>query len=98
MLAALAEPELGFAHYLLGLQYVNASDWRAATVELGRALELGLPGPAFVENGARRLALAAYRSGDAIAVHAAMDALAAPAMSTADHLLAADWAERLTFR
>ena len=67
--ATLAEPELGLAHYLLGLQRANDERLRGRGAHGSRsALDLGLPGPAFVKNAARRLALVGYRGGDAAGV------------------------------
>ena len=97
MLAILAEPALGFGHYLLGLQDLSASDWRGATDELDLALSLGLPSAPFTRNAARKLVLAAYRAKDLARVHHAIDALHAPGMAETDRLLADDWAQRLTF-
>jgi hypothetical protein len=95
--AVIAEPELGFAHYLLGLQrhLLGLSD--AAASELDRALELGLPGTLFTRNAARRLAVAAYRGGDVARVERAIAVLSGPGMTTPDQLLAADWRQRLAF-
>ena len=97
VLATVDEPDVGFAHYLLGLRLANANTWAAAATELDHAIALGLPGPAFVKNAARVLAIAAYRSHDPTHVRVAIATLAAPGMSTADHLLAADWQSRLDF-
>lgn len=96
-LATLAEPELGFAHYLLGLQLVTTNKLPEASVELQRALALGLPGPLFVKNGARRLAVAAYRANDATGVQLAITTLSGADMTESDRLLAKDWADRLAF-
>jgi hypothetical protein len=95
--AVIAEPELGFAHYLLGLQRAVLGLWGPAAEELERALELGLPGPLFVRNAARRLAVAGYRSRDAARVGKAIATLSGPDMTTPDHLLAKDWQARLEF-
>ncbi|HEU4732226.1 MAG TPA: hypothetical protein VFT22_30230 [Kofleriaceae bacterium] len=95
--AALAEPELGFAHYLLGLQHGIAGVAAPAAAELSRALELGLPGPLFVRNAARRLAVFAYRSGDLAGVRRAIATLSGPDATTPDRLLAKDWEDRLEF-
>lgn len=97
VLATIAEPNLGFAHYLLGLQRLTGSKLVEASIELQQALALGVPGLAFKKNGARRLAVAAYRSGDTAGVKAAIDVLSGAEMSESDHLLAKDWAERLAF-
>ncbi|HEX8112005.1 MAG TPA: hypothetical protein VF516_29940 [Kofleriaceae bacterium] len=91
------EPALGFAHYLLGLQRQFQGKWDESARELDRALVLGLPGPHFVRNAARRLAVAAYHSHDTARVEQAIAVLSRPAMTTADHLLARDWADRLAF-
>jgi hypothetical protein len=96
--ATLAEPELGFAHYLLGLQHaIGSGSWAIAAAELDRALGLGLPNPLFVRNAARRLALVAYRSRDRARVARAIAVLSEGEMPTSDHLLAKDWQERLAF-
>jgi hypothetical protein len=92
-----AEPQLGFAHYLLGLQQLQLAQWADATRSLDRALALGLPGPAFVRNAARRLALAAYRSHDAARIATALATLSGPETTASDRLLAADWQDRLAF-
>jgi hypothetical protein len=96
-LAVLGDPELGFAHYLLGLQHFNEDHWAAATSELSRALDAGLPGVHFNSFGARQLAVAAYRAHDAAGVNRAITALRGPGMSQVDRLLADDWAQRLVF-
>ncbi|MBV8760941.1 MAG: hypothetical protein JO257_26845 [Deltaproteobacteria bacterium] len=98
-LAAIAEPDLGFAHYLLGLQLQNGEkpQWARSAEELDRAVLLGLPGVDFVRNAARKLAVAAYRSGDPAKVRDAVAALRGADMSTVDHLLADDWDARLRF-
>jgi hypothetical protein len=95
--AVIAEPELGFAHYLLGLQRTAAGRWAAAADELDRALALGLPGPLFVRNAARRLAVAGYRSHDRARVEQAIATLSGTDMTTPDRLLAKDWQDRLAF-
>src|SRR5204862_1132012 len=95
--AAAVEPELGFAHYLLGLQRQPQGRWAEAAAELDRALALGLPGALFVRNAARRLAIAAYRSHDRAALDHAVAILSGGGMATPDHLLAKDWQERLAF-
>jgi hypothetical protein len=96
-LAVRAEPALGFAHYLRGLQQLGLADHAQAAASLARALALGLPDPAFVRNAARRLAVAAYRAHDPARVRIAIAALADPAMTEVDRLLAADWQARLAF-
>jgi len=95
--AVVAEPDLGFAHYLLGLQRTNLGLWAPASEELDRALQLGVPSRLFVRNAARRLAIAGYRSHDLARVAQAIAALSGPDMTTADHLLAKDWQDRLEF-
>jgi len=95
--AALAEPALGFAHYLAGLQRANRDDFAAAAAHLERALARGLPGPSFVKNAARRLAICAYRSGDRTKLAVAITVLSGAEMSSGDRMLAADWADRLAF-
>ncbi|HET7500565.1 MAG TPA: hypothetical protein VFK02_06160, partial [Kofleriaceae bacterium] len=95
--AALAEPELGFAHYLLGLQHGIAGVAGPGAAELARALDLGLPGALFVRNAARRLAVLAYRGHDLAGVQKAIAILSGPDMPTPDRLLAKDWQDRLAF-
>jgi hypothetical protein len=95
--AAAAEPELGFAHYLLGLQRQGQAAWADAAAELDHALALGLPDALFVRNAARRLAVAAYRSHDRARLDRAIATLSGPDMTTPDHLLARDWHDRLAF-
>ncbi|HET7505525.1 MAG TPA: hypothetical protein VFK02_31110 [Kofleriaceae bacterium] len=96
-LAASAEPELGIAHYLLGLQRLGQSNWAEAATELSRGLVLGLPGTLFVRNAARRLAVAAYRAHDRASLDRAIAVLGGDDMPTPDRLLAKDWQERLAF-
>jgi tetratricopeptide (TPR) repeat protein len=95
--AVLVEPDLGFAHYLLGLQRALQGQWAEATDELDRALTLGLPNPLFVRNAARRLAIAGYRSYDSVRLQQAIATLSGPDMTTSDHLLAKDWQDRIAF-
>jgi hypothetical protein len=80
--AVAAEPTLGLAHYLLGLQKANADDHVGAAESLERALARELPGLAFVKNAARRLA-ASVLSGSS--------------MASGDRLLAKDWLDRVAF-
>jgi hypothetical protein len=96
-LAVSAEPELGFAHYLLGLQRLGQSNWAEAASELSNALVLGLPDTLFVRNAARRLAAAAYRAHDRAGIERALAILGGDDMPTPDRLLAKDWQERLAF-
>jgi hypothetical protein len=95
--AVVAEPALGFAHYLLGLQRQNLGIWAGAADELDRALALGLPSALFVRNAARRLAIVAYRGHDLARVRRAIATLSGPDMTTPDRLLAEDWQARLAF-
>ncbi len=92
-----AEPELGLAHYLLGLQKANAAEWETAAVELDLALQKGLPGPSFTRFAARRLAIAGYRAKQPERVEHAIAAMRAPEMNETDHLLADDWQKRLAY-
>jgi len=98
-LAALGEPDLGFGHYLLGLQLQvrEKPEWARSAEELDHAIALGLPTPDFVRNGARKLAVAAYRAGDTARVEHAIAALRGSQMAETDRLLADDWAARLRF-
>ncbi len=95
--ATLAEPELGFGYYLLGLQRANAGEWAEAAAALDTAIARGLPGIAFVRNAARRLAVTAYRVGDRTRVEHAIAALRGTGMTQTDQLLALDWEQRLDF-
>ncbi|HUJ58474.1 MAG TPA: hypothetical protein VLX92_08275 [Kofleriaceae bacterium] len=97
LLASYAQPELGFTHYLLGIQAGNQGKWPLAAAELDRALALGVPGIEFVKNGARKLAIAAYRAGDTVLVGRAIALLSGPDTSATDRLLGADWSARLVF-
>jgi hypothetical protein len=97
MLATLAEPGLGFGHYLLGLQRMSASEWAEGAASLNRSLALGLPSLPFVKNAARRMAVAAYRSHDLIRVSLAIAVLSGSEMATGDRLLAKDWLDRISF-
>ena len=96
-LAAEAEPNLGFAHYLLALQRSAQGEYADAARHLELAIALGLPDLAFVKNAARRLAVAAYRTGDHVRLQIAIGVLSGRQMTSGDHLLARDWLERLTF-
>ncbi|MGN6110969.1 MAG: hypothetical protein ACTHU0_38080 [Kofleriaceae bacterium] len=95
LLATIAEPQLGFGHYLLGLQRAARGEWDTAAPELALALAQGLPGPAFVKNAARRLAVAAYRTGDLHRLSVAIATLGSSSMSSGDRALAQDWFERM---
>jgi hypothetical protein len=97
LLATLAQPELGFGHYLYGLQKHNAAEWQEAAEALDKSLSLGVPSIAFTKNAARRLAIAAFRAGDTARVERAIAVLRQPGMNQTDHLLADDWAARLAF-
>jgi hypothetical protein len=98
-LAVLAEPDLGIAHYLLGLNLAlgEKPDYRHAAEELDAALTHGLPSVDFVRNAARKLAVAAYRAGDTARVRDAIAALRGKDMVETDRLLAEDWERRLRF-
>lgn len=96
MLAATTEPELGFAHYLYGLQLRANLEWAGAADELAQALRLGLPPGGFTKFGARQLAIAAYRAHRDDLVEVAIATLST--LTASDRLLAQDWAKRLTFR
>ena len=97
LLATLAEPDLGIAHYLMGLQKTSAGEWQAAAEALDLGLARGLPSTEFVRNGARKLALVAYRAGDTARVERAIGLLRGASMTETDRLLAEDWAQRLAF-
>jgi hypothetical protein len=95
--AVTAEPALGIAHYLLGLQQANADDHAGAMASLEAALARELPGVAFVKNAARRLAVSAYRMRDRSRLGLAVTVLSGSQMSSGDRLLAKDWLERVRF-
>lgn len=97
LLATLAEPQLGFGHYVLGLQKFGRGDLVEASASIERGLARGLPGLLFVKNSARRLAVAAYRTGNTHQVNTAITVLSGADMSVADRLLAGDWFARLAF-
>jgi hypothetical protein len=95
--ATIGEPNLGFAHYLYGLQASGKGEWNTAAIELDLALARGLPTLAFTKNAARRLAVAAYRTNDRNRLALAITVLSGSEMSSGDRLLAKDWLERMTF-
>ncbi len=97
LLATLAEPQMGFGHYLYGLQMFGRGQLVDASAALERGLARGLPGLLFVKNAARRLAVAAYRANNPHQVNVAITVLSGADMSAADRLLAGDWAARLAF-
>jgi hypothetical protein len=96
--AVAAEPALGFAVYLRALRRAEDGSWTQTADDLEGSLRLGLPGPSFVRNAARRLAVAGYRTGDARRVRAAAATLRSAGMTATDQLLAADWLSRLAWR
>ena len=96
--AAEQEPALGLALYLRGLRQADDGSWVAMADDLARALRLGLPSRSFVRNAARRLAVAAFRAGDAAGVLRAAETLSLPEMNETDRLLAEDWRQRLRFK
>ncbi|MEJ7596599.1 MAG: hypothetical protein WKG01_01710 [Kofleriaceae bacterium] len=97
-LATQAEPQLGFAHYLLALQRAGQRQHGEVAKQLELALSRGLPGPGFVKNAARRLAVAAHRTHDRARLELAIGLLSGgDQMTSGDRLLAVDWLERLTF-
>lgn len=93
--AVAAEPGLGMGHYLLGLQRGLAGEWAGAAAALEAAIGRELPGPAFVRNAARMLAVAAYRASDRNRLGLAIAALSS--LSAGDRRLAQDWLARITF-
>lgn len=95
--AVALEPTSGLSHYLLGLQKANANEWAAAASELDQALTSGLPGENFVRFAARRLAIAAYRTGDTSRLDRAIAAMYGPNTAAVDHLLGEDWKQRRAF-
>ncbi|MEZ4367403.1 MAG: hypothetical protein R2939_14180 [Kofleriaceae bacterium] len=92
--AVAAEPDLALAQYLHGLQLLVRRQWAEATAALARALDGALPSPRMEQFAARRLAVAAYRAGDAAGLDRAIAALRAPGRSLVDGLYADDWIAR----
>jgi hypothetical protein len=97
MWAVALDPSLGLAWYLRGLRRGDSRLWSEMTDDLARAIRLGLPSPSFIRNAARRLAVAAYRAGDAGQLLFAIATLSRPEMTETDKLLAKDWIQRLRF-
>ncbi len=83
----------GLGWYLVGLRAAERNHHALAAFGLAQGFARGLPSRLFVRNGARRLAVEAYRAGDRAALDTAMTALAASDYET-DRALAADWRER----
>ena len=52
---------------------------------------------AFIRNGARRLAIAAYRTKDLARLTVATNILSGETMTSGDKLLAKDWLDRVRF-
>jgi hypothetical protein len=84
------------AWYLAGIQAHVRDHHHLAAIALTIAFGRGLPSPRFVRNGARRLAVSAWRAGDLAAVDVATSALDTSVYET-DRALAADWRERKRF-
>jgi hypothetical protein len=97
LVATIAEPSLGFGHYLSGLQAAIRDEWATSAAELEKALANGLPTLAFTKNAARRLAVAAYRTGDRSRLAIAISVLSGSDMTTGDQALARDWLDRASF-
>ena len=95
---ALAAPDEGLGHYLLGINLRGRGAPKEATRALSRALDRGLPDPLLVRNAARELAAAAYLAGDREAVERAASILDAPDQPMIDRLYGRDWLERLAWR
>lgn len=91
------EPTLGHGHYLLGIQLLARREYARAAAAFERAFARGMIGRPFEQNGARLLAVAAYRAKQRAGVERAIAILGAADMTTGDKLLANDWAERLAF-
>jgi hypothetical protein len=91
-----AEPDLALGWYLRGLQHAARDKHAEAAADLAHALALGLGNPRMVSNGARVLAVEAWRAGDHAEVAQAADVLAGTG-NEVERLLAEDWRERLEF-
>ena len=86
-------PDAPLTRYLLGLQWNDRGHTALAVPMLGSALDGALPSPRFVRAGARRLAVAAWRTGDGAALDHAIALLDRTGVDV-DRLLAADWRAR----
>jgi len=91
------EPGLGLTWYLRGLQRLDHGDPAGAAADLAEALRRPLPSPRFVRAAARRMAAAAWRAGLHDQVEAAAAVLSAAEQPEVEHLLAADWRQRIRF-
>ncbi len=96
MFAALSTRDGGLGWYLVGLRAAGRGDHTLAAWALDAAFARGLPSPRFVRNGARILAISAWRAGDRAGLATATRALEASDYET-DRALAADWRERAAF-
>lgn len=92
LMASTLAPGNPLARYLLGLQWHERGQYVLAVAMLDPALHGALPSPRFVRAGARRLAIAAWRSGQRVALDHAIAMLEGGV--EVDRLLAADWRAR----
>ncbi len=91
--AAMLEPELGLAHYLLARQLRGRGSPAATVRAMRRALALPLA-PLVQREAARMLAEAAYLAKDMQALTEAVTILVAPEQPQVIRLLGYDWLER----
>lgn len=96
--AAMAAPERGLGHYLLGRQLRGRGDPAATTRALVRALDSGTLGPMVEREAARLLAEAAYLAGDHALVERAAALLTRADQPEVARLYGFDWLERLHWR
>ncbi len=96
--AVAAEPDLGFAHYLLGRNLRNRGAPRAAARSLQLSMDRGLPGPRFTREAARELAIAAYLAADYDTAARAARLLTAPSQPEMTRLAGRDWLARIAWK
>lgn len=96
--AALAEPDLALAHYLIGRNLSGRGAPAEAARSLRRALDLGLGDPLLTRECAGLLAAAAYQAGDLATVEHAAHILTATTQPRVTQLLGYDWLERARWK
>ncbi|HKE17112.1 MAG TPA: hypothetical protein VKB80_19695 [Kofleriaceae bacterium] len=96
--AAMAEPDLALAQYLVGRNLDGRGAPAEAARALRRALDLGLPHPLLVRECAELLAAEAYAGGDLAAVEHAAAILTADGQPEVTRLLGFDWLERVYWK
>jgi tetratricopeptide (TPR) repeat protein len=96
--AAVAEPQLALAHYLVGRNLGGRGVAAEAATALRRAMDLGLGHPLLVREGAQLLAAESYLSGDLATVERAAAILTADDQPEVTRLLGFDWLERVHWK